>query len=144
MHRLIVAVLASVVWLSCIAAEIGAADAATYALTGKDGQPTGMQVRLWKNGEKWVMEGKEGESHWKNISCDRGCDYRPSTIEERNAYLASFPNEMQDRFDLACIQNVASAFCRLTAKDNPSKGGYALIALVTGRPVPMSLQRITR
>jgi hypothetical protein len=51
---------------------------------------------------------------------------------------------MQNRFDIACIQNMASAFCRLTNKENPSQGGYALVALVTGKPVPMSLQRLTR
>jgi len=124
--------------------EISDFDIATYALTQSNGQLTGMQMRLSKSNGKWLMEGKEANTQWKNISCERGCDYRTSTNSEAGKYLASFPAEMQQQFDIACIQNSANAFCRLAKKDNPSKGGYVLIALVTGRPIPMSLQRLTQ
>ena len=144
MRILLLAIIISVIPAFGIAAEISDKDVATYALTRKDGQFTDMQIRLSINSGKWVMEGKNSQTPWKNISCDRDCEYRPSTQEEKNAYLASFPSEMQKQFDIACIQNVANAFCSLTKKDNPSKGGYTFIALVTGRPVPMSLQRLTR
>ena len=126
------------------AGEISDFDIATYALTRADGQPTGMQMRLTKANGKWRMEGKEGNAPWKNISCDAGCDYRASSSSEAERYLASFPAGMHNRFDIACIQNTANAFCRLTNKENPSKGSYALVALVTERPVPLSLQRLTR
>lgn len=128
------------------AGEISDFDIATYSLTGKDGQPSGMQMRLTKTNGKWVMEGKEKGTlaPWKNISCDTGCEYRASTNAELKTYLLSFPGDMQTRFDISCIQNMANAFCRLTKKDDPSKGGYSLIALVTGKPMPMSLQRLTR
>lgn len=127
------------------AGEISEFDIATYSLDGKNGQPSGMQMRLSRPNGKWVMEGKDDSSSpWKNISCDSGCDYRTSAIFEQEAYLASFPSDMQKQFDIACIQNMANAFCRLTKKSDASKGGYALIGLVTGKPVPMSLQRLTR
>lgn len=131
--------------LSAYAGEITDIDIGTYELSGKDGQPSGMQMRLSRSNGKWVMEGKESESKapWKNISCDTGCEYRTSTSVERNTYLVSLPANMQNRFDISCIQNMASAFCKLTKKDNPAKGGYVFIALVTGKPVPMSLQRLT-
>ena len=90
------------------------------------------------------MEGKQGSDSWKNMSCDSGCDYRASSTAEMAAYLSVFPNDMQNRFDIACIQNVANAFCRLTKKDDSSKGGYALVALVTGKPVPLTLKRLTK
>ena len=128
--------------LSALAGEISDFDIATYSLTGKNGQPSGMQMRLSRINGKWVMEGKDKGMPWKNISCDTGCEYRASTITERETYLASFPADMPKQFDISCIQNIASAFCRLTKKDDPSKGGYAFIALVTGKPVPMSLQRL--
>jgi hypothetical protein len=91
------------------------------------------------------MEGKEKElqTPWKDISCDNGCEYRASMNAEREAYLASFPGDIPKQFDISCIQNMANAFCRLTKKDDPSKGGYVLIALVTGKPVAIILQRIT-
>lgn len=128
------------------AGEISDFDIATYSLTGKNGQSSGMLMRLSRTNGKWVMQGKEKESiaPWKDISCDTICEYRVSTNSEQEAYLASFPENMSSQFDIACIQNIANAFCRLTKKNDASKGGYALIALVTGKPIPMSLQRLTR
>ena len=145
MLRLLLVAVALLSPFFAFAGEISDLDIATYSLTGRDGQPSGMQMRLSRPDGKWVMEGKNAPSSpWKNISCDGGCEYRESIISEQEAYLASFPSDMQKHFDIACIQNMANAFCRLTKKNDASKGGYALIALVTGEPVPMSLQRLTR
>ena len=128
------------------AEEISDFDIATYSLIKKDGRSTGMLMRLSKVSDKWVMEGKEkgSNSPWKNISCDTGCEYKASTKIEHKTYLALFPTITQKQFNISCIQNIASAFCRLTKKDNPSKGGYTLIALVTEKPVPLSLRRLTK
>lgn len=124
--------------------EISDYDVATYSLSGKDGKPSGMMLRLEKSNGKWIVYGKKKEptDPWKNISCDAGCDYRASTAAESRGYLSVFPGEMPKKFEIACIQNKANAFCRLTMKSNPQKGGYALVALVTGKPVPMTLQRL--
>lgn len=124
--------------------EISEYDVATYSLSGKDGKPSGMQLRLDKSNGKWIVYGKKKESTdpWKNISCDAGCDYRASTMAESMLYLNVFPGEMPKKYEIACIQNMANAFCRLTMKSNPQKGGYALVALVTGKPVPITLQRL--
>lgn len=103
-----------------------------------------MQMRLSRSEGKWIMEGKNGTAApWKNISCETGCGYRASTSAEQETYLTSFPGEMSKQFDIACIQNMASAFCRLTKKDDASKTHYAFVALVMGKPIPMSLQRLT-
>jgi hypothetical protein len=142
MRKLFLAVVVYLVSLPCLAVEIGEPDTATYALSGKDGQPSKMLIRLSRQPDKWVMEGKEGDAPWKSISCDRGCDYRGSTANETTSYLGVFPAEMQGQFDMACIQNIANAFCRLTRKDNPSLGGYVFVALVTGTPIPMTLIRV--
>lgn len=146
MLKLLFIALALLAPFSVFAGEISDFDIATYSLTGKDGQPSGMQMRLSRIDGKWVMEGKgkEPTDSWKNIICDSGCEYRVSTNLEQEAYLSSFPGDMPKQFNIACIQNMASAFCRLTKKNDASKGSYALIALVTGKPVPMSLQRLTR
>jgi hypothetical protein len=145
MFKLLFIALSLFVPLYAVAGEISDSDIATYSLTGKNGQPSGMQLRLSKSNDKWVMEGKENDSaaSWKNISCDTGCEYRASSESEHEAYLSSFPGDMPKQFDIACIQNKANAFCKITKKSDPSKGGYALISLVTGKPIPMSLQRLT-
>jgi hypothetical protein len=122
--------------------QISSFDIATYVLTNKDGQPTKMQIRLSQNQGAWVMEGREVPAPWKIISCDTGCEYRASIHEEEDKYLSYFPKSIQNTFSIACIQNMAQAFCRVSKKDNLSQGGYALIALVTGTPIPISLQRL--
>jgi hypothetical protein len=145
MFRPLLAVISLLAPLIALASsDISDFDVATYVLTRQDGSPTGMQMRLAKVNDKWFMEGKNGSAPWKNISCDKGCEYRASTNSERETFLAALPTGMQKQFDIACIQNSANAFCRLTKKDSPSKGGYAFVALVTGKPVPMTLQRLTR
>jgi hypothetical protein len=144
MYKLLLIAVAFLAPLSALAGEISDIDIATYELAGKNNQPSNMQMRLSKVNGKWVMEGKQGGASWKNISCDNGCDYRASTTAEVTVYLSAFPDDMQKRFDIACIQNVANAFCRLTKKDDSTKGGYALVALVTGKPVPLTLKRLTR
>lgn len=128
--------------LLSLGAELTAADAATYELLGPAGRPTGMQMRLSKNGPAWAMEGKTPEGSWKSLSCDRGCELRASTAEEADAYLAAFAPTLREHTTLACIQNTAAAFCRLTKNEAPSKVGYVYVALVTGRPIPMPLQRL--
>jgi TonB family protein len=145
MPKLLIITLAFLAPFMAFAGEISDIDIATYSLTGKDGQPIGMQMRLSRSNGKWVMEGKKKEpaAPWKNLSCDTGCEYRTSTNLEQEAYLKSFPGDMSSQFEIACIQNMASAFCRITKKNDATKGGYALIALVTGKPVPISLQRLT-
>lgn len=144
MRQWLIAIVLSVVQVYASGAEISDFDIATYGMQGKDGQDIDMKVRLSKQGGQWVLEGKEGPSAWRNISCDKGCELRPSTAQESLAYLASFPSDMHERFNIACIQNTANAFCRVTKKSDASKGGYALVALVTGTPRPMSLRRLTR
>jgi hypothetical protein len=127
------------------ASEISDFDIGTYALTKSDGSPAGMEMRLSRSKGNWMMEGRETASteSWKSISCASGCEYRLTSIPERDLYLATFPAEMQKQFDMSCIQNIANAFCRLTTKNDPSKGGYVLVALVTGKPNAISLKRLT-
>ena len=118
-------------------------DFGIYELVRVDGQLTGMQMRLSKMNGAWLMEGKEG-GVWRNISCDQGCEYRASSTKESALYLNSFPVEVQNQFNIACIQNVANAFCRLDKKAEPSRGFYALVTLVAGRPIPILLKRMPK
>lgn len=128
--------------LAAQAAAIGPPDAGTYAIVRGDGAHAGLQLRLLQRDGQWLAEGKDRDGPWKNISCERGCEYRASTEAEAAGFLAAFPARMRDKYDIACIQNKANAFCRLTNKLDPAAGGYALVALVTGKPVPMPLQRL--
>ena len=121
------------------AGEIADKDTGTYVLLGKDRKPTEVFYRLSKNIGEWVMDGKEGNGTWKNISCATGCNYRKTTTDEINTY---FPTDWRANADIACIQNISQAFCRFNPKGQESKIGYVVIALVTGKPIPMFIKRV--
>jgi hypothetical protein len=120
-------------------AEINETDTGTYVILDKDKKPVDMFYRLSKINGKWVMDGKKPGESWKNISCDSGCEYRTTTQSERERY---FPADWRKNAHIACIQNVAQAFCRYNSKDDPTKAGYVVMALVTGRPIPMFIKRV--
>jgi hypothetical protein len=123
-------------------APIGSADTGTFAFENAKGELTGMQMRLTRQDNKWRMEGKSPDQAWHDISCDTRCELTRSDAGSITRFTSALPATMQGKFDLTCIENVAGAFCRLTRKDNPAKGGYMMVALVAGSPVPMSLRRL--
>ena len=71
---------------------------------------------------------------WKNISCDAGCEYRNSTAKEIQSY---FPPDWLAGVEIACIQNTAQAFCRFSPNRDAGKAGHVVVALVTGKPIPI-------
>ncbi|WP_084150929.1 hypothetical protein [Azohydromonas australica] len=132
--------LASAFWV-CLAgaSALSEADTGTYVILDRAKNPTDMFYRLSRSGDKWVMEGKKPGGRWANISCDAGCEYRTSTEAEIKQY---FPADQRASLDFACIQNMAQAFCRYLTKENPNKGGYVVVALVTGQPIPVLVRRV--
>jgi len=123
------------------ALQIGDADIGTYVVLDRNHAATEVYYRLSRRGGKWVMYGKQPGSEWANISCDSGCDYRASTPDEARSY---FPADWLAQVNAACIQNIAQAFCCYTTKDDATKGGYVVMALVAARPIPLFLLRVPK
>ncbi|WP_028103468.1 hypothetical protein [Pseudoduganella violaceinigra] len=127
---------------ACAGTPIGSSDTGTFEVMGRDGNPTGMFYRLSQSGGTWKMEGKESASvDWHDISCSKGCAYSEVSESEAGAYL---PAAMRAEYDIACIKNVAQAFCRYSMKTNSKQGGFAVMALVTGEPIFISVKRRSR
>lgn len=140
MNKLFLLVAALILISPCsIAGEISETDSGTYVLLGHNNAPVDMFYRLTKSGEKWVMDGKKPGDSWKNISCDKGCDYTVATPREIETY---FPAELTAKLDIVCIKNIAQAFCRYSPKEDHTKSSYVVIALVTGKPIPMFIRRV--
>lgn len=125
--------------LPLAAAEIADADIGTYVILDQNRAPTDIFYRLSKNANQWAMEGKNAEGEWTVIHCETGCEYRPSTEAEIQAY---FPADWVEKAEIACIQNIAQAFCRYAAKSDLSRGGHIIIALVTEKPTPIYIKRV--
>lgn len=122
-----------------IAGELSESDTGTYVVLDQNRAPTDVFYRLSKDQGKWLMEGKKPGSGWANISCDPGCEYRPATDSEIQAY---FPPDWRANAQIACIQNIAQAFCSYIPRNDPTRKGYVVIALVTGRPIPIFVRRL--
>ncbi len=125
--------------LSAIGGDLSEQDAGIYVILDQKLAPTDIFYRLSKARGKWVVEGKNSNENWTNISCDSSCEYRASTESEIQAH---FPPRWMANILASCIQNMAQAFCSYTSKEGQAKGGYVMFALVTGRPIPLFLRRI--
>lgn len=119
--------------------RLGASDVGTYVLLNRKLKPIDMYYRLSRYNGKWVMEGKKPGHGWTNLSCVSGCEYRNSSAAEIHKY---FPADWRAHTNIACIQNVAQAFCRYSMKGDPEKKGYVAVTLVTGHPIPIFLRRV--
>lgn len=140
MKNVLVLLIATLCSVSAIAAEpLNNSDAGTYVVLDQGRNPTEMFYRLAQKDSKWIMDGKKPGGSWANISCDTGCEYRASTEAEVQAY---FPPDWRANTDISCIQNIAQAFCRYSVKEDSTKRGYVVIALVTGRPIPIFVRRV--
>jgi hypothetical protein len=125
--------------LLATAGELSEQDTGTFVILDHKRAPTNMFYRLSINNGKWVAEGKKPDESWADISCDSGCEYRVSSESEIQSY---FPPDWRSNNQFSCIQNMAQAFCRFTTNQDPTKGGYVMIALVTGRPIPIFIRRV--
>ncbi|WP_298924155.1 hypothetical protein [uncultured Ramlibacter sp.] len=122
---------------SAFSQPISNLDAGTYTVLVKDGAPTAA-YRLSSAGNQWVVEGRIGAEPWRNISCGAGCEYRVSTHAEAESYL---PVAERQNLTIACIQNIAQAFCRYNLKAEPSRFGYVVVVLTTSPATPISVFR---
>jgi hypothetical protein len=118
---------------------ISSKDAGTFVVLDKERKPSKLFYRLSLGGSAWKMEGKKASGGWDNISCEKSCQYKPTPSQDAASYL---PIAMRQSYDIACIQNIAQAFCRYSLKSNASQGGYVVVALVTGQARPILVQRV--
>lgn len=122
--------------------EISEFDSATYTLLKVDRSETKMQYRLSVKNGKWFMEARILPETWKNVSCDVGCEYRKSLKAEIDLYKSLLSKQISGNLQVACIQNIAQAFCRVIKHDDHTRAMYMMVALVTKQPVLMGLKRL--
>jgi hypothetical protein len=139
MRRVASTALILIAFASAFAERLTIRDGGEYVVLAADGKPTTLMYRFSIRDRKWLAEGKEGNEPWRNISCDKGCEYRVSTEVEAVNYL---PKDARQRFRISCVQNVAQAFCRYTSNLNSSHVGYVVMALVVNPPRAIPLRRI--
>ena len=122
------------------AAEMSEVDTGTYEWLNFNGKPTGVLDKLSRSNDgKWTSEVFLPGQGWANVSCDVGCEYRNSSLDEINKIL---PSSWIENFDITCIQNIAKAFCRFSGKTESNLNGHLIVALVTGKPITLMVHRV--
>ena len=120
-------------------ADLVDGDAGVYVILKRDGTEGDLFYRLSKSRNEWHAEGKTSKGEWENISCDQGCQYSSSSQTDIESW---FPPDWRANNEIACVSNKANAFCRFSVKGEPDKTGHVMIALVTGKPIPMFFKRV--
>ena len=140
MNRLVVAIFLSMLTYHSLASalELSQADAGVYVVLDQNRQPTSLRYRFVNDAGSWRAEGRDGDGAWRSISCEGDCQYK--TVEGALA-LTYLPPAMRQSYTIACVKNVAQAFCKYVDKENPSQGGYVVIALVANPPRPILVRR---
>src|SRR4051812_17702207 len=121
----LIAALAFFAWHSsslASATEIDVTDTGTFEILNEKFQPMNWFYRLslGKQG-KWIMEGRRPGEKWIDISCDSKCEYQKATDEDLHHY---FSKDWLEDANIACIKNIAQAFCRFVSKKDPQKPSY--------------------
>jgi hypothetical protein len=118
-------------------AHLDSGDAGVYGLIHKDGHLTDKRYRLTKRPDRWVMEDKLPDGSWEDFTCEKDCLLRDSTESD----IASWMGRIPEGASVACVHNTAFALCRFMRAGSEERR-YRLIALITGTPIPLWLQRL--
>ena len=114
-------------------------NAGMYAVVHKDGYVTNFHFSVSQQSGTWNIQQRLNNGQWKNVTCERDCILKVSSESEIENFI---PQDIRARQKYECIHNSAFAFCAYSPVDDMTRRGYALIALVTKKPIPIRLKKI--
>ena len=119
-------------------------DQGEYQIVRVDGTLGTMQMKLFRQGRQWMMDGRQlPETQWSEVCRATGecklVDASSGDVAEWKKTLPEDDADLQNaRFN--CIKNIAMGFCRIESK--AQKRIYIMFALVRGTPQPIVLHRL--
>lgn len=117
-------------------------DAGEYVLLNTKQEPTAMQMRFYQNGTQWVMDSRDGNGNWQAVCRGDGvCRLKVSSAAKMQEWRQFLPNEIKT-MPMACINNIAFAFCRVSKPDNPNQRLYWWFAWRNGQTHALGLNRL--
>lgn len=143
-YQYIVLPLMLTVYVGAVHAQgLAPSDAGDYVLLhSKTKEPTSTFMRLFLQGNQWMLDGKKDGGDWYPVCRANGqCQLRDSSDADIAKLFAQAPSSLHQEFEIGCIQNIAQAICRLTQKGG-DETHYLMFALVTGQPIPIELKRL--
>ena len=124
-----------------MAQALDASDQGEYQIVRVDGTLGTMQMKLFRQGKQWMMDGRQlPEKQWSEVCRATGeCKLVDADAQDMATWKKTLPAQLQS-WRLDCIKNVAMAFCR--AQNQEKERVYVMVALVSGTPQPIMLQRL--
>jgi hypothetical protein len=121
-----------------IAHGLDQTDVGVYGLIHRDGHLTEDRYRLLKGEGRWEIEAITPGGEWENITCEVDCQLSASSDADVEFFMGAKP---PPGMSATCVHNKAFAFCRVEETVS-GRRHYRLIALITGDPIHMKLQRM--
>lgn len=112
--------------------------AGLYAIIHRDGNVTQKIFRVRYAGTAWHLEDKKADGTWQDVTCEEDCVLEESTSAEVETFLGPVPKGTAAE----CVNNKAFAFCRMSRANRTGESNHILVALVTGKPIPIRLARL--
>jgi hypothetical protein len=126
--------------LSAAASALDSSDVGTYAVVHRDGHVTNFTFFVSSSKGSWDVEQQNPDGSWNNVTCEHDCLLRESTSQDIKRF---FPSSTLAHLSPSCVNNTAFAFCNYTAQASSQEKGYIFIALVTPKPTPMRLKKLS-
>lgn len=96
------------------AQALDAHDAGEYVLLNQNQVPTNSQMRFYQRDGQWMMDAKRGNENWQAVCRGTGqCQLQIAPAQKVREWQMLLPRALQT-MPMACINNVAFAFCRVS------------------------------
>lgn len=143
LHKVLLASAALAVAVAAGAAPLDKQDEGDYVLLNLQQEPTPLQMRyLLRADGQWIMDSNTDNQGWQPVCRgDGSCRLQASREADVRQWRRLLPEQIR-QYPLACINNVAFAFCRMSKPDNPKQRLYWWISLLEGQHHALGLNRI--
>jgi hypothetical protein len=114
-------------------------DAGVYLVVHNDGHVTSEALRLFKDNEKWNIQGRQPDGSWKDVLCgNERCTLQTSTMENIHGM---FDDQALSKIVPGCLNSRSFALCRYTLVKDPTFVGYLFVATDRTPPVVIRLTK---
>lgn len=124
------------------AANLDQHDAGEYVMLNAQQEPTPMQMRFYRRGKQWMMDGKSDTQDWHPVCRGDGqCRLQASPAAKVREWKQVLPRDFQ-AMPMACIHNIAFAFCRISKPEDSKQRLYWWIVWQNGQTHALGLNRL--
>ncbi|UOP04713.1 hypothetical protein [Conchiformibius kuhniae] len=116
-------------------------DEGSYTVLDIHHEPTAVQMRFFRTGGQWMMDGRKEHENWQPVCrADGRCRLQVSQLHDITRWKARLSPDWR-RHTFHCINNLAFAFCRTRHPYRKHQRAYWFFALKNQDIFPLPLKR---